>query len=115
MCEDDEWDEKKEKEKKSRALPVRVFYQSASAVPCGIHLVVPPQARSTKQQCPLLLSRVSYVLLNQMRTQPKNVNHNAKFSLQQQTAYYYNIGSRSLIPGIIVSLLLKLTSLQSGL
>ena len=60
---------------KPRALSVRVSYQAASTGPCGIHLVV-PQARSTKQ-CPLLLSKqaILYVLL--IRTQPKNVNHNA--------------------------------------
>ena len=57
------------------ALPVRVFYQNASTVPCGIHLVR-PQARSTKQYRLLLPKWATwYVLL--IRTQPKRMNPNA--------------------------------------
>ena len=47
---------------------------------------------------PAAAVRVSYVL----RTQPKNMNHNAELSPEQQTTDYSYIGSRFLIIFLII-------------
>ena len=64
------------------ALSVRVSYQSANnnTVPCGIYSTWYSHKRDLQKQCQLLpSSELLYVL----RTQPKNTNYNAEFSLQQ--------------------------------
>ena len=76
------------------ALSVRVSHQSASTVPCGIPLTIPTSA--INQTISAAAATVSCVLPNTYSA--KNMNHNASLSLlQQQTADYYHIGSRSLI------------------
>ena len=55
--------------------PACVFYQSASTVPCSIHLVR-PQTRSTEQYQLVLSKRATWYLLL-VRTQPKSMNPNA--------------------------------------
>ena len=62
---------------RATALSVRVFYQSASTIPCGIRLVLPQAA--INQTMPAAAVKVTYVLL--IRTQQKEHERIAPDSL----------------------------------